>query len=170
MSHFESSGGCRLRKVSHGESFRGCPLRKVSHGAGLGLYGLRHGVVGASGAFLRGLDLGMVPRGPSVGGWIWGARASLYSMVERRHQAWQGASVSKQGSVSGGRVAFPACSRMAQGSCLCGSDVWVPCVLEAGFLFYGHCRTNPGAGLVRDGGWFGTRVVVWLLWLVLQPH
>ena len=149
-SHFESSGGCRLRKVSHGESFRGCPLRKVSHGAGLGLYGLRHGVVGASGAFLRGLDLGMVPRGPSVGGWIWGARASLYSMVERRHQAWQGASVSKQGSVSGGRVAFPACSRMAQGSCLCGSDVRVPCVPEAGFLLL---RSLPD----KSGRWVGAR-------------
>ena len=137
----------------------------VSHGAGLGLYGLRPGVVQASGAFLRGLDLGMVPRGPLVAVWIWRALVPLHLMVERRHEAWQGASVSKQGSVSGGRVAFPACSRMAQDSCLCGSDVRVPCVLEAGFLFLRSLPTNPGAGLVRDGGWIGTCVVVWLLWL-----
>ena len=37
-SHFESCGGWRLRKVSH-----------VSHFAGLGVYGLRPGVVWASG-------------------------------------------------------------------------------------------------------------------------
>ena len=51
---------------------------------------------GRAGALLRCLDLGMGPRGPSVAGWIWGARAPLYSMVRICHEAWQGASVSNQ--------------------------------------------------------------------------
>ena len=91
---------------------------------------------GASRAVGRGLDLGRT--GP------------LYSMIRICHEAWQGASVSKQGSVSGGRVAFPACSRMAQGSCLCGSDVRVPCVPEAGFLLL---RSLPD----KSGRWVGAR-------------
>ena len=49
-----------------------------------------------AGAPLRCLDLGMVPSGPSVAGWIWGARAPLYSMVRGCHEAWQGAGVTGQ--------------------------------------------------------------------------
>ena len=54
-SHFESSGGWRLREVSH-----------VSHFAGLGLHGLRPGVVRASGCAFTVPGLGQVPRGPLV--------------------------------------------------------------------------------------------------------
>ena len=114
---------------------------------------------------MRCSDLGMRPRGPSVAGWIRGARAPLYSMVRICHEARQGASVINQGSVSGGLARF----QHAAGWC------WVPACAgvtfgylassRPDFCFYGHCRTNPGAGLVRDGGWLGTCVVVWLLWL-----
>ena len=76
----------------------------MSHLAGLRVNGLRPGVERASGGVFAGLDLGIVPPGPLVACWIWGARAPLYSMVERCHEAWQEASVSNQGSVSGVRV------------------------------------------------------------------
>ena len=71
----------------------------MSHFAGLGVNGLRPGVVRPSGGVFAVPGLG--PRGLSVAGWIWGAWAPLYSMVTRRHEAWQGASVINQGSASG---------------------------------------------------------------------
>ena len=98
-SHFESSGGWRLRKVCHGEScesFSGPGAVRPSAWGG----------AGAAGALLRCLDSGMVPRGPSVGGWIYGRAGPLELMVGRHHEAWQGASVTNLGSVSGGRVRF----------------------------------------------------------------
>ena len=107
----------------------------------------------------------MRPRGPSVAGWIRGARAPLYSMVRICHEARQGASVINQGSVSGGLARF----QHAAGWC------WVPACAgvtfgylassRPDFCFYGHCRTNPGAGFLRDGGWLGTRVVFLLVGL-----
>ena len=78
------------------ESF--CGLGYVCPSAWLG--------AGAAGALLRCLDLGIVPRWPSVADWIWGSWVPLYSMVRGCHEAWQGASVTNQGSVSGGRARF----------------------------------------------------------------
>ena len=82
-SHFESSGGCRLREVSHGEAFWGRGLRKVSHGeAWCGPCAVRRPwAYGASRAVGRGR--------------ICGRAGPLGLMVERRHEAWQGASVIK---------------------------------------------------------------------------
>ena len=117
-SHFESFGGWRLEKASHFESSGGWRIREVSHVshfAGSGVYG-PWGLswCGREGAFSRCSDVGMVPRGPSVAGWIWGARVPLYSMVRICHEAWQEASVTNQGSVSGGRARFkPAAPRIA---------------------------------------------------------
>ena len=98
-SHFESFGGWRLENASYFESSGGWRLRKVSHvshfvGRGAVSPSAWRGA-GREGAFPRCLGLGMVPRGTSVGGWIWGARASLYSIVRICHEAWQGASVIK---------------------------------------------------------------------------
>ena len=65
----------------------------VSHGAGLGMDGPGHGAVGAS------VGVFAVP-GPGHGGsrtvgrgWICGRAGPLGLMVERRHEAWQGATV-----------------------------------------------------------------------------
>ena len=96
-SHFESSGGCRLRMASHGESFGGCRLREVSHGAGLGLNGLGHGPVLASGGVFAVFGLGHGASRAVGRGWICGHAGPLGLMVERRHEAWQGATVSNEG-------------------------------------------------------------------------
>ena len=115
-SHFESSGGCRLQKVSH-----------VSHFAGLGVYGLGPGAVLASGgAFLRCLDLGMVPRGPLVGGWICGRTGPLYSMVRGCHEAWQGAGDTKYNCRSGKLIATSLSNCSWRVCCAMGSLIWHP--------------------------------------------
>ena len=78
----------------------------MSHFAGLGLYGLLPGVVRASGGVFAVFGLG---HGASraVGRWLNLGRAGpLYSMVRICHEAWQGASVTNQGPVSGGRAHF----------------------------------------------------------------
>ena len=76
---------------------------------------------GRAGALLRCRDLGMVPRGPSVAGWIWGARAPLYSIVEICHEAWQGASASNQ--ARGSRYGtFSRYLGRNDGSYWCGCD------------------------------------------------
>ena len=67
----------------------------VSHGVGLGLDGPGHGAVGASvGVFaVPGLGHGA---SRAVGRcWICGRTGPLGLMVERRHEAWQGATVIK---------------------------------------------------------------------------
>ena len=126
-SHFESSGGCRLREVSHGESFGCCGHWKVSHGVGPGLDGLGPSAVLASGgAFLRCLDLGMVPRGPLVGGWICGRTGPLYSMVRGCHEAWQGAGVTKYNCRSGKLIATSLSNCSWRVCCAMGSLIWHP--------------------------------------------
>ena len=69
----------------------------VSHGSGLGLDGFRTGAVRASGGAFAVFGPGHgAPR--AVGrGWICGRTGPLGSMVERRHEAWQGAGVTNQG-------------------------------------------------------------------------
>ena len=67
----------------------------VSHFAGSGVYGLRPGVVRASGCAFAVFGLGHGPSW-SVGRWLKLERAgSLYSMVRICHEAWQEASVTK---------------------------------------------------------------------------
>ncbi len=96
-SHFESSGDFRLREVSHGESFGGCRLRGVSHGAGLVPDGLGHGAVLARVGVFAVFGLGHGASRAVGRGWICGRTGPLVLMVERRHEAWQGASVRSSG-------------------------------------------------------------------------
>ena len=65
----------------------------MSHFAGLGVNGLRPGVVRASGGVFAVLGLGHGASRAVGRGWICGRAGPLGLMVGRRHEAWQGASV-----------------------------------------------------------------------------
>ena len=92
-SHFESLGDFRLREVSHGESFGGRGLREVSHGVGRGLDGPGHGAVLAGVGVFAVVGLGHGASRAVGRGWICGRAGPLGLIVERRHEAWQGTSV-----------------------------------------------------------------------------
>ena len=68
---------------------------KVSHGVGPVPDGLGHGAVGASGGVFAVSGLGHGASQAVGRGWICGRTDPLGLMVERRHEAWQGATVIK---------------------------------------------------------------------------
>ena len=70
----------------------------VSHGVGPGLDGLRPGAVRASGGDFAVFRLGHGASRAVGRGWICGRTGPLGLMVERRHEAWQGVSVTKSHS------------------------------------------------------------------------
>ena len=65
----------------------------MSHGVGLGLDGLGHGAVLASVGVFAVFGLGHGASRAVGRGWICGRTGPLGLMVERRHEAWQGATV-----------------------------------------------------------------------------